>query len=72
MPMDASPLPPIEAWWPYITLGARHRIMSHLRDPLDRRVRGEVETVTGRHLDPDAELTEDDRRFVVLQNAMSE
>ncbi|MEN2738329.1 hypothetical protein ABCS02_11105 [Microbacterium sp. X-17] len=67
----ASP-PPIETWWPYVTLGARHRIIRRPLDPLDRRAREEIEAVTGQTVAADATLTEDDRGFLSMLTASVE
>jgi len=49
MPADGDGLPPIEEWWPGLTIGAKHAVLSRIDGPLDERVREEIERITGRH-----------------------
>ncbi|GAA1981644.1 hypothetical protein [Microbacterium pumilum] len=56
-----------EAWWPYVTLGARAIIMRHPERALSPQVLQEIHRATGVALEPGTLLDEDDRRFVQSQ-----
>lgn len=56
-----------EAWWPYVTIGARALIMRHPDLALSPQVLHEIRRATGVTLEPGALLSEDDRRFVQSQ-----
>ena len=60
-------LPPVEEWWPYITIGARHLLIRDAASPLPVRVRREVAAATGHPVPEGATLSDDDRRFIVTQ-----
>jgi hypothetical protein len=67
MSADTAELPPIEGWWPYITIGARHWIIEHPHAPWPERVRSEIGNATGRTVPEGADLSDDDRQFVAMQ-----
>lgn len=60
-------LPPIETWWPYLTIGSRHSVLSGSFRPLEYRVLVEIERATGESIDPGATLTDADRDFIDTQ-----
>ena len=57
-------LPPIEQWWPYLTIGSRHSVLRNPARPLEFRVVAEVERATGRRVDVPAALSEHDLGFL--------
>jgi len=65
--MHESELPPIEDWWPELSIGARHAILEDLHAPLDERVRAEIERLTGETIPPDATLSHHEVGFVEVQ-----
>lgn len=64
---DESALPPIEDWWPALTIGARHTILEDLHAPLDDRVREEIERITGTAVPAGAALSHHEVGFVETQ-----
>ncbi|OJX65192.1 MAG: hypothetical protein BGO95_07020 [Micrococcales bacterium 73-13] len=67
MPADGDGLPPIEEWWPGLTIGAKHAVLSRIDGPLDERVREEIERITGRHVPEGAILDHVEIGFVETQ-----
>lgn len=65
--MDESELPPIEDWWPELTIGARHAILEDLHAPLDEQVRTEIERITGQTVASTARLSHHEVGFVDVQ-----
>jgi len=57
-------LPPIEEWWPYLTIGSRHTVLRDPTRPLEYRVVAEVQRATGRRVDVPANLSEHDLTFL--------
>ncbi len=64
---DDDELPPIEAWWPELTIGARHAVLESLHGALDEGVRAEIERITGRRVPEDATLSRVEIGFVETQ-----
>jgi hypothetical protein len=60
-------LPPIEKWWPYLTIGSRHAVLRAGNHPLEYRVIAEIQRASGEDVSPGAILSERDRRFVATQ-----
>ena len=60
-------LPPIEKWWPYLTIGSRHAILRAGEHPLEYRVIAEIQRASGESVAPDAVLSDRDRQFVATQ-----
>ena len=61
---DPAQLPPIEQWWPYLTIGSRHTVLRDPTRPLEYRVVAEVERATGRRVYVPAALSEHDLGFL--------
>lgn len=61
---EPLPLPPIENWWPYLSVGARHEVRGAPDRDLSRHVRAEIERALGIRVPLRAHLTSDDQRFV--------
>jgi hypothetical protein len=57
-------LPPIEEWWPYLTIGSRHTVLRDPARPLEYRVVAEIQRATGRRVDVPANLSEHDLAFL--------
>ncbi|MBO9627714.1 MAG: hypothetical protein J7484_15245 [Microbacterium sp.] len=66
-PRGASGLPPIEEWWPHLSIGARHEVLEHLRGPLPADARAEIARVTGQAVPAGAELSHIDVGYVETQ-----
>lgn len=64
---DEAPLPPIESWWPHLTIGARHALLAAPLLPLDERVREEIARITGFHAGAAARLSDADLAFLQTQ-----
>jgi hypothetical protein len=60
-------LPPIEKWWPYLTIGSRHAILRAGDRPLEYRVIAEIQRATGEEVPAGMVLSDRDRRFVAAQ-----
>ena len=60
-------LPPIEKWWPYLTIGSRHAILRAGERPLEYRVIAEIQRASGEDVPADAVLSDRDRQFVAAQ-----
>jgi hypothetical protein len=65
---SADALPGIQQWWPYLTMGARHRLLAQPREPLGTRVRDEIRRAIGAPLPEPAFLSEEDRSFLTSQH----
>lgn len=63
----SATLPPIERWWPYLTIGSRHAVLRDPSRPLENRVLVEIERATGETIGPGATLTDADRDFIETQ-----
>lgn len=61
-------LPPIESWWPHLTVGARHDVLRDPTSPLSTGVVGEVERIAAVILSPDERLSEADRQYIATQS----
>jgi hypothetical protein len=57
-------LPPIEQWWPFLTIGSRHTVLRDPTRPLEYRVVAEVQRATGHRVDVPANLSADDLSFL--------
>jgi hypothetical protein len=60
-------LPPIEKWWPYLTIGSRNAVVRSDGRPLEYRVIAEIQRATGEEVPPGAVLSDRDRSFVATQ-----
>ena len=60
-------LPPIETWWPYLTIGSRHAILRAGERPLEYRVIAEIQRATGEDVPAGVTLSDRDRTFVATQ-----
>ncbi|MDX2376719.1 hypothetical protein M4I32_07890 [Microbacterium sp. LRZ72] len=60
-------LPPIEDWWPDLTIGARHELLREPTAELTPRTRQEIQTATGAEVGSDARLADDDVTYVHTQ-----
>ncbi|GAA2010954.1 hypothetical protein [Microbacterium ulmi] len=67
MPSDDSALPPIETWWPYLTIGARDAVLRNRTRVLGARVRDEIAQATGRPVVEGSRISEDDLRFLAVE-----
>jgi len=64
---DDEQLPPIEEWWPRLSIEARHAVLEHLAAPLDERVAEEIARVIGRPIPEGASLSHVDIGYVETQ-----
>jgi hypothetical protein len=55
----------IEAWWPHLSIAAKHRLLADLDAPLDAATVREIESLTGRT--PSLRLTADEADFIRTQ-----
>jgi hypothetical protein len=60
-------LPPIEKWWPYLTIGSRNAIVRAGDRPLEYRVIAEIQRATGEDVSAGLVLSERDRQYVAVQ-----
>lgn len=67
MPERDDVLPSIETWWPHLTVGARHEVLSDTAAPLDDRVVKEIERICDTQLEHRPRLSDDDRHFIATQ-----
>lgn len=67
MDRDTTPLPPIDEWWPFLTIGARRAVIDAPSAPLAGRVRQEIEMATGVNLEIGARLSSEDIDFLEMQ-----
>jgi len=65
--MNESQLPPIEEWWPALSIEARHLVLERLDQPLHERVLLEIERATGRRVPDGARLSRTEVGFVDVQ-----
>ncbi|WP_010205539.1 hypothetical protein [Salinibacterium sp. PAMC 21357] len=61
-------LPPIERWWPELSISAKHELQKDLHGELSASVLKEIETLSGSAV-PTApqHLTDDERAFIETQ-----
>ena len=64
---EIEALPPIEAWWPELSVGARHALLDHMHGPLPQKVRDEIARITGRPVAENAVLAHAEIGFVETQ-----
>lgn len=65
MDRDTTPLPPpIDEWWPFLTIGARRSVIDAPFAPLAGRVRREIEQATGVMLESGTRLSSEDIAFL--------
>ncbi|WP_309105238.1 hypothetical protein [Microbacterium sp.] len=55
----------IERWWPKLSIGAKHRLLEALDEPLDAQTAEEIASITGRAA-PER-LSNSDQAFVRTQ-----
>ena len=55
----------IEAWWPRLSIAAKHRLLADLDAPIDAATGQEIESLTGRK--PPLRLTRDEADFIRTQ-----
>lgn len=60
-------LPPIESWWPYLSIPARHAVLRDPHAPLVAAIRDEIRRATGIRVPPGVALDEEDRQFIATQ-----
>jgi len=65
--MPHEDLPPIETWWPRLSVEARHEVLAAPDVPLSERVRGEIRALTGTDVTEGVVLDEHERGFVATQ-----
>jgi hypothetical protein len=64
---DDTELPPVEAWWPNLSVDAKHSLLDNLDDALPADVTAEIEATTSRGVPTPAYLTDDDKQFIKEQ-----
>ena len=55
----------IEAWWPHLSIAAKHRLLADQDAPIDDATGQEIESLTGRT--PPRRLTSDEADFIRTQ-----
>jgi len=67
MSNDRQELPPIESWWPGLSIEARHALLEDPTDPLSDEVRTEIERLTGQAVAPGTLLDEHETAYIATQ-----
>ena len=65
--MPSETPPPIQTWWPHLSISARHRVLGSPDSPLDEQVCAEIERLTGVDAPGEWRLSDTDRQFVAHQ-----
>ncbi len=65
--MTTATLPPIERWWPHLSVGARHALLIDLGDPIGPEVRAEIGLITGRAIPAGTRLDDGEIAFIRTQ-----
>jgi len=67
-PAESGPaIPPIESWWPKLTMHTQHAVLRDPHRPLPERARREIAKITGVEVADDAMLGAEDIAFVEMQ-----
>lgn len=67
MTTPPADLPPIETWWPQLTIDARHALLEDPEAPLPAEVRADIARITGHEVAPDTRLDDHELGFVETQ-----
>ncbi len=59
-----TPPPRVEAWWPHLSISARHRLLEHLDEAVAPEVREEIGVITGGSVGSDWRLSSEDLAFI--------
>jgi len=60
-------LPPIESWWPHLSVTARHELLAGPDRPIGPRVAAEIGELTGRSASAEATLSPHEQGYVATQ-----
>ncbi|WP_207457170.1 hypothetical protein [Desertivibrio insolitus] len=61
---DENALPPVEAWWPNLSIDAKHSLTDNLDDAVPADVISEIEATTSKGVDVPAYLSDDDKQYI--------